>query len=387
MRWNTRWSRRTFLQGIGYSSVLGALDNILPHSKTLLHAQTNAISPDQFAYIASKGIDVFELSADHWTWKQNVPSRSPVSLTLHPSQQFLYAANEVDEYEGLPRGTVEAYRINPKSGFLTLINRQPLSLSGTRPRHIAVSHDGKHLVVAIHGGGAYNILPIEQDGTLGRVTQILKEVGTGSHPIYQASAHPHTVVFDPAGRHLLATDEGRGRISVFAFQNGRMVRTFDTVSQPASRPGHLAMHPAGNFFYVSNLLDGSIDCYRYSPNLEEIEHEQRVMTTQRITAREAQSLVISASGRFLYTSSSDQGLSVWKIDSATGKLSIVQRSILKDRSWTSLTLSSDDRRLFVLDNYQNELSSLAVHPESGELGTVFTVARTTMPRSLVFKQI
>ena len=387
MRWNTRWSRRTFLQGIGYSSVLGALDNILPRSKALLHAQIDAVSPAGFAYIASKGIDVFEVSGDHWTWKQKHPSRSPVSLTLHPTQQFLYAANEVDEHEGLPRGTVEAYRINSESGFLTLINRQPLSLSGIKPRHIAVSPDGKHLVVTIHGGGAYNILPIEQDGTLGRVTQILKEAGAGSHPIHQASAHPHTVVFDPAGRHILATDEGCDRISVFAFRNGRMMRTFDTVSQPASRPGYLAMHSTGNFFYVSSLLDGSIDCYRYSQDLEKIEHEQRVMTAQRITARAAQSLVISSSGRSLYTSSSDQGVSVWKIDSATGKLSIVQQSILKDRSLTSLTLSSDDRHLFVFDNRQNELLSLAIHPESGELGTVFTVARITMPKSLVFKYI
>ena len=87
-------------------------------------------------------------------------SAAPSSLALDASERFLYAVNEVDEYEGLPSGTVEAYAIDAADGTLTFVNRQSLSLSATAPRHAAVSPDGRSLVVAVHGGGAYNVLPL-----------------------------------------------------------------------------------------------------------------------------------------------------------------------------------------------------------------------------------
>ncbi len=83
-----------------------------------------------------------------WTQVQAVTSANPSFLAVHPSQRFLYAINEIDTYQGLPTGTAEAYAIDERSGRLTLINRQPLSLSGVIPAHLAVSPDGRALVVA-----------------------------------------------------------------------------------------------------------------------------------------------------------------------------------------------------------------------------------------------
>ncbi|WP_163505296.1 beta-propeller fold lactonase family protein, partial [Escherichia coli] len=71
---------------------------------------------------------------------------------------FLYAINELEVYEGRPSGSAESYAIDPRDGKLTLLNRQPLSLSGTNPAHVVVSPDGKHLCVSIYSGGAYNLL-------------------------------------------------------------------------------------------------------------------------------------------------------------------------------------------------------------------------------------
>ena len=107
------------------------------------------------------------------------PSRAPACLLLSPAQRTLYVANEVDVHEGLPRGTVEAYRVDPLDGRLTLLARRPLSLSATRPRHMALSPDGKLLAVAAYGGGIYNLLPIAEDGSIGSPSSIYKEAGCG----------------------------------------------------------------------------------------------------------------------------------------------------------------------------------------------------------------
>jgi 6-phosphogluconolactonase len=393
MKSNTPWSRRAFLQGVGYASAFSVLNKSTLGSKASLPIGPDATPLTGFAYVGSgddavsSEIHVFEMRGDHWKLRQSIPSRSPVSLSLHPNRQFLYVANAVDEYEKLPRATVEAYKIDARDGSLVLMNRQPLSLSGIRPRHVAVSPDGNYLVVAIHGGGAYNVLPIAPDGSVGRVSQILKEVGSGSHPVYQASAHPHSVAFDETGKHLLATDEGSDRISIFTFQNGRMARTLETLCKPVSGPGHLVKHTSGNFLYVSNTLDGSIDCYCWRADAGKMKHEQRIEMNRNTASGEAPHLVISSSGRILYAASVDEGISVWGIDSATGKLAFIQRLGLANRSLRSLILSVDNRRMFAADGKQHELLSIPVDAESGELGAAFIAAKTRSPRGLAVKYI
>jgi 6-phosphogluconolactonase len=391
MRRDTPWSRRAFLQGIGYTSGIGLLDKITPVNK-IPGAAHSAMAPKiGFAYVGSagevgtSGIHIYEICGDQWKWRQSIPSRSPVSLLLHPNQQSLYVVNEVDEHEGLPRGTVEAYRIDAYNGSLALMNRQPLSLSGIKPRHAAVSPDGNYLIVAIHGGGAYNVLPIAPDGAVQRVSQIFKEVGAGTHPVYQASAHPHTVAFDATGQYLLATDEGCDRINLFTFQNGRMMRSLQTPSQPVSGPGHLAMHPSSKLFYVSNTLDGSIDCYRCADE-GEIYHEQRLAMHPKTASGEAQHIVLSSSGRNLYTAS-DEGISVWEIDPITGKLSAIQQWSMKNRALRTLILSPDHEHLLVADSSQDELLSIPVQAESGKLGAASIVANAIPFTSLAVKYI
>ena len=82
---------------------------------------------------------------------QTVPSDNPSFLALSPDQRFLFAINEVADFEGEEAGSVEAYRIDEDSGEITLINRQ--ALPGPIPAHLAVDPSGEHLVVALYIGG------------------------------------------------------------------------------------------------------------------------------------------------------------------------------------------------------------------------------------------
>ncbi len=146
-----------------------------------------------------------------------------------------YAANDVDEFEGLPRGTVDVY------AGRSLVQRQPLSLSATHPRGLVISPDNRYLVVAAFGGGVYNVLPVKPDGTLEPVCGIFKEVGCGPHPTEQTSAHPHSLTFDPSGRFLVSSDFGCDRLSVFRLSGqGKLVRQSYLQVDPGSGPGAIA---------------------------------------------------------------------------------------------------------------------------------------------------
>src|SRR6185295_1235424 len=113
-----------------------------------------------------------------------------------------------DEYQGLSRGTVESYAIDSSSGRLTLLHCQPLSLSATRPRHLAISPDGRHAL-------------------------IIKEVGCGEDPEHQASAHPHSVLFHRSGHYVIGSDFGSDRLNVFTWEDGQLIRRGRTLTQPA----------------------------------------------------------------------------------------------------------------------------------------------------------
>ena len=162
------WTRREFLRG---AAGLVAV-NRFPKTMGL----------PQFAYVGCEddSLRVFRVQGEAWTEIQRVASRAPACVLLSPAQQTLYVANDVDEHEGHARGTVEAFHIRPEDGRLTLLSRTALSLSATRPRHLAVSPNGQLLAVAAYGGGIYNLVAIAPDGSLGQVSSIFKDTGCGT---------------------------------------------------------------------------------------------------------------------------------------------------------------------------------------------------------------
>jgi 6-phosphogluconolactonase len=121
-----------------------------------------------------------------------------VSITLSSNRRFLYVVNEVDRYGDLPTGSVETFAIGI-DGTLRSAGLMPLSLSATLPRHLVLSPDGRSAVVSVHGGGAYNLLEVEEDKQLGQTLGIFKEVGSGWHVEHQRSAHPQMAAFDQRG--------------------------------------------------------------------------------------------------------------------------------------------------------------------------------------------
>src|SRR5579883_1126167 len=47
----------------------------------------------------------------------------PTFLALHPSGKYLYAVNEVNDFEGKKAGSLTAYSVDRSSGKLTLLNQ------------------------------------------------------------------------------------------------------------------------------------------------------------------------------------------------------------------------------------------------------------------------
>ena len=310
----------------------------------------------QFAYVGSAhAIRTFAVRDGSWSTAQEVPSRFPSCLMMHPGGDFLYAVNDVEEHEGLPRGTVEAYAISAVSGKLILLNRQPLALSATRPRHCVITPDGRHLVAAVYGGGAYNVLSIEADGALERVSGISKQIGCGVHVEHQASAHPHSVICDGTGRYFLGTDFGCDRLNIFTVNAGGLTQVGQVTLPPGSGPGPLALHPSGSLLYVLNELSASVDGYRYGDGeVGPLVSHVALPAAQVQEGPGSAALVVHSSGNLLYGS-------------------------------RAVHTNADDSSFFTLDRSRSAVISISVDSASGRVVRRAAVARVGNPLSLALK--
>jgi DNA-binding beta-propeller fold protein YncE len=334
----------------------------------------------QLAFVGAigseQGVSVFAMEETRWKPLHFVPTEAPGSLALHPSGESLYVLNEVSEYRGLPRGTVEAYRIDRKTGKLTLLIRQPLALSAIMPRHLAVSPDGKTLAVAVHGGGAYNILPIMNDGSVGRLQSTLKETGSGPIVEHQQTAHPQAVVFDRTGTRLIAADFGCDRLSVFSFSKTTSALAAHTRLQLASGSGprHVAPHPDGDFLYIDHALDGSLSGFRYDA-------VTGIIGKQCISIRGAfgDALALHPGGEIVYSARNSE-LSSWQIKRANEALDPSQTIALETEAVHAISPLQDGSAIIAL----TDLGSIriAIDAATGRLGGVVSMAGISGARSI-----
>jgi 6-phosphogluconolactonase (cycloisomerase 2 family) len=329
-------------------------------------------------------IDAFAIAGERWTRVQTIASPRHASLTLHPGNGVLYVANDISTFKGLPCGSIEAYAIDAHHGTLTRMSQQPLSLSGIRPRGLAVSSTGNQLVVAVHGGGAFNLLPIAADGSLGRVSSIMKEFGSGSHPEHQQSAHPHTVAFDAAGQFLLGSDVGSDRLSVFKLAGTGLERVSQTSLPTGSGPGSFALHPSGHLLFAINHLQATVCTYACNMREGSIGSQLHVATID--TGQEAplsHALTIHPAGRFLYTAS--VGVAAWKINANTGSLSRLQSASDHLQTISALTISPGGDSLYALDQTIDKISRFSINAQSGWLGLPQSLTSVPFARSMAIQ--
>lgn len=370
-----RWSRREFVQWMGYSSLAsaGMASSLLPVANNRSHAK--------FAYVAVKdgreqGIHTYAAGARGWKKLERIESAKPVSLALSADRRFLYAVNEVDSHQGLPTGTVEAYAVG-SDGRLRLLNRRGLALSATNPRHAAITPDGRHVVVAVRGGGAYNVLPIGEDGSLGGVSGILKETGVERGGAGR-NAEPHMIAFDKAGR-VVSVDGGADRLNVFSLQEGQIESQERLALDPGCQPTEIAMHPEGDAVYV--LRAGGISSHRYETSTGRFSGVQQLSSHEVLEG--SGTMAMHASGRFLYASKRGGGVSGWAL--SNGGSSVAKGlgvQVAEMGELHALALSPDGRSLVGLNRSKGLVQEAEIYAATGKLRSGRVLAQVDSPSSL-----
>jgi 6-phosphogluconolactonase len=382
-----RLSRRSFLRS---TTSLAALAQLRWVAKATVPPRQCA-----FAYIACRqkiggedgALQVFSVHNGRWAAIQRVPTRAPSCIVLSPDQQTLYVANHVDTYKGLPRGTVEAFRIDPSDGRLELLGKQALSLSATYPSHMALSPNRRLLAVTAGGGTIYNLLPVSENGNLDRPCSIFKQLDCVPHTRFPATANSRKLLFDTAGNHLLSSSFGNDRLSTFAVVQNPMNRRMQQRAVEIDDLGACALHPDGSMFYVWRKRESSLSCYRYNSAAGEIEESiQRVSMPTYGNDASHKALAIHPSGRMLYAAQTAHSrLQAWHISAQDGLLSQPAHIEFDSAPGSEMIVASNGDSLFVLDCLRGLISRIAVDSVTGELGSVDDAVTIDGAQSMAFK--
>lgn len=231
----------------------------------------------------SKGIYLFKFDPGHGTLEPlgvAAELSSPSFLAVHPSKPLLYAINEVDKFEGKPTGAVTAFKVDRKTGSLTLLNQ--VSAGGPGPCHVSVDRTGRCVLVANYGGGSvasYQILP---DGGLRGPVSFIQHTGSSVNPSRQKEPHAHSINVSPNNRFAYAADLGLDKILIYKLDAKKATLTPNSITHaslaPGSGPRHFAFHPSGRHAYVINEIVCTVTAFAHNSRTGALREIQTVST-------------------------------------------------------------------------------------------------------------
>lgn len=278
---------------------------------------------------------------------------SPSWIALHPQGRYLYAVNEISNFNGTNSGSVSSFAVNRSTGDLTFLN--VVSSQGAGPAHLSVDPLGQFVFVANYGGGSIAVLPIQSNGSLGNATDVHLDVGAvgpthatdappGSFAISGHDApHAHMIMADPAGKYVLHTDLGQDRIYSWLLNRttGQLTPNNPpfTLVPPGDGPRHFAFHPNGVWLYSLQEEASTIIFFGYNPSTGVLTQRQMLSALPPGFAGTSftSEIRVSQDGRWVYAANRlHDTIAIFQIDNSGALSPLGEVSTLGDypRSFT-----------------------------------------------------
>lgn len=243
-----------------------------------------------------------------------VPSLAPLQSIMDPTGRFLYVVNDASP------GSVAALATNTTTfdGSLTAIAGSPFAV-GNFPVGIAEDPAGKYIYVTNNSDGNISAFSVGANGSLSPLST--PTFGTGSG----ATSSPGIPAIDPTGSFLYVPNSGDGTISIFSIAptTGLLTAVGSPVSTGAgSQPTMIAITPSNKFLYATDAAHNTIVGFTIGAGGA---LSGATTGSPYTTGNLPQGLAIDINGVSLVVANqSDDTLTYYSIDSATGKLTAGQ---------------------------------------------------------------
>ncbi len=332
-------------------------------------------------------LDVASGATAQCSLAEGVPN--PSYLAFDPARRFLYAVNELKEFEGTPTGAVSAFAVDPASGELNFLNRQPTH--GTDPCHLTVHQTGRYVLVANFMSGSVCVLPIQEDGSLGEATDVVQHQGSSVDPVRQSGPHAHAVTLDEAGRYVFVPDLGLDKLMIYTFdaERGKLEPNDEPWVEvtAGAGPRQVVMHPGGGYAYLINELNSTMTAFRYDRDSGRLREIQTLSTLPAdfkgaSTCAEVQ---IAPSGKFLYGSNrGHDSIVIYAIDQTNGRLRCIGHESTQGKSPRHFAIDPAGEFLLAANQDTDSIVIFRLDPASGELTATGQRAEVPTPVCVKF---
>jgi 6-phosphogluconolactonase len=286
-------------------------------------------------------------------------------------------------------GEVSAFSIDPATGMLTHLNRQPSY--GAEPAHISMDQEGRWVLVANYHSGSIAVLPVQSDGSLGPATDVVQHVGQSVHPERQTGPHAHWVGVDPANRFVLVADLGLDAILTYRFdqERGTLQRTAtsETRVPPGSGPRHVVFRPDGRYVYLVNELSSTVIAYAYDATegqLSPILHRSTLPTGYE-GAGSISALRVTPDGRFVYAANRNLNNIVMSAsDPTTGLLEYLGHESTQGLTPRDFNIDPTGEFLFAANQDSDTIVGFHIDAQTGKLTATGQVVAVDTPVCIAF---
>jgi 6-phosphogluconolactonase len=368
----------------------------------LSRAQTPAKPATKGQYIAyvgtyttkttSKGIYAYRFDAEKGQLTSiglAAETTDPSFLAVHPNGKYLYAVNEIGNFNGGTSGAVSAFAIDAKTGALKFLNQ--VATRGAGPCYVSLDKNGEFVLVANYDSGSIASFPVQSDGSLGTTSGFVQHSGSGPDKERQEGPHAHWIGTSPDNRFALAVDLGLDQVIVYGFDSSKGVFTpmlsgFAKV-KPGAGPRHLAFHPDGKFAYVLSEVESSVTVFAYQPKTGTLTSLQTISALPKDFSghKEAAEIAVHPSGKFLYTSNrGHDSIAVFAIDEKKGTLKSLGQVLTGGKTPRHFAIDPTGAYLLAENEDSNNIVIFHIDPATGSPTPTGQTVEVPSPVCLTF---
>ena len=359
---------------------IAAAGMLLLASSIACHSFFSNSSASHLAYVStSNGIVGYRIdnksgSATAIFTSPFVIGNSPAGIVVHPSNQFAYVANQLDN-------TISLLKIDSSSGTLSEVMPRPQA--GLSPQALALDQNGNHLFVADQGSNDIKIFSVGTNGAL-------SPVSTTPMP-----GPPSDMVMPLSSNFLYVTVPAFSDIFDFSVSSGSLTAVPNSPFHINSSlgVGIPGINQTGTLLYVPNPLSGA------SATISGFSIASNGALSQLITSPFSDcplsngtanctttapvpiAAIVDPSGRFLYVANSSAALSQFSIDGSTGTLTALTATAPSSGSNPSFFMFDPDGKYLYLANV-GSISEFTLNSDGSLATTSNTIQVGGTPRGI-----
>jgi 6-phosphogluconolactonase len=307
-------------------------------------------------------------------------------ITFSPGREFLYAASEVDSFNGKPTGAVASFKV--ENGQLHPLSARNSASVGTC--HVALDRSGRVLLSADYGGGSAASFLVK-DGQLSEAVWTEHYTGHGPVNDRQQSAHAHFASFSPDNRFAYINDLGSDCIHIYSLNAATAALTPAGAyrAKAGAGPRTLHFHPNGRTAYSVNELASTVDVLTWSAadGSLTLVHTIDLLPEGFNGLSRACDTVITRDGRNVYYANRDKDfLYSFRADAKTGSLTPIGRTNCGGKIPRNFVLDPTERWMLVANQDSNLLSVFARNPQTGALAEEGKSIAAAAPMCILFAE-